>query len=40
MPEGMKYEYGKGLSKVPPGESPPGAVPQEQTFKALQGGKL
>jgi ferredoxin-type protein NapG len=40
MPEGMKYEYGKGLSKVPPGEVAPDAVPPAPTFKALQGGKL
>lgn len=40
MPEGMKYEYGKGLSVVPPGEAAPDAVPPAPTFKALQGDKL
>jgi ferredoxin-type protein NapG len=41
MPEGMKYEHGKGLSVVPPGEAAaPGAVPPAPTFKALQGNKL
>lgn len=40
MPEGMKYEYGKGLSAVPPGEAAPGAVPPAPTFKAFQGDKL
>jgi ferredoxin-type protein NapG len=39
MPEGMKYEHGKGLSAVPPGGKaapvPPVGVP-----KAFQGGKL
>jgi ferredoxin-type protein NapG len=42
-PEGLKYEYGKGLSVVPPGESAPGAVapaPTPPTFRALQGDKL
>jgi ferredoxin-type protein NapG len=44
MPDGMKYEHGKGLSVVPPGESgasvAPGAVPPPPAFKALQGNKL
>jgi ferredoxin-type protein NapG len=41
MPEGMKYEHGKGLSALPPGTEPPGAVPPAPTFpKAFQGGKL
>lgn len=40
MPEGMKYEYGKGLSKVPSVEAAPGAAMPAPTFKALQGGKL
>ena len=42
-PEGMKYEYGKGLSKVPPADPAPGAVPPAPTpptFRALQGDKL
>ena len=37
MPEGMKYEHGKGLSATPPGEVP-GAAPGLP--KALQGDKL
>ena len=37
MPEGMKYEHGKGLSTVPPAEAP-GGVPGLP--KALQGDKL
>ena len=37
MPEGMKYEHGKGLSTVPPGEAPGGATGLP---KALQGDKL
>jgi ferredoxin-type protein NapG len=48
MPEGLKYEYGKGLSKVPPGEPAPGSAPPPSSApgaqpglpKALQGGKL
>lgn len=37
MPEGMRYEHGKGLSTVPPGEAPGGA---SGLPKALQGDKL
>ena len=37
MPEGMKYEFDKGLSKVPPAE-PSGSLPGLP--KALQGDKL
>ena len=43
LPEGMKYEYGKGLSVAPPGEPAPAAVPPAPTLpavRALQGGKL
>jgi len=43
MPEGLKYEYGKGLSKVPPSEAAPGAVPPAPTspaVRAFQGDKL
>jgi ferredoxin-type protein NapG len=39
LPEGMKYENGKGLSVLPPPE-PSSAVPPAPTFKALQGSKL
>ena len=40
LPEGMKYELGKGLSTVPPADpaGPAGAAPALP--KALQGGKL
>jgi ferredoxin-type protein NapG len=37
MPEGMKYEHGKGLSTVPPVQAPGGA---SVLPKALQGDKL
>jgi ferredoxin-type protein NapG len=37
MPEGMKYEHGKGLSVVPPAEAPGAA---SGLPKALQGDKL
>jgi ferredoxin-type protein NapG len=37
MPEGMKYEHGKGLSTVPPVQAPDGATVLP---KALQGDKL
>jgi len=37
MPEGMKYEHGKGLSTVPPVQVPDGATVLP---KALQGDKL
>jgi ferredoxin-type protein NapG len=45
MPEGMKYEHGKGLSASPPGDSPPAAMPSGPGGaiglpKAFQGGKL
>jgi hypothetical protein len=40
MPEGLKYEYGKGLSVVPPGEAGSGSVPSVPPVKALQGDKL
>lgn len=42
MPEGMRYEYGKGLSKIPPGgdAAGPNAAPQVPALKALQGDKL
>lgn len=48
LPEGMKYELGKGLSKVPPGGEealPPttsefGGAPGAQPFKAFKGGQL
>jgi ferredoxin-type protein NapG len=45
LPEGMKYEVGKGLSTVPPAEAPP-SVPSHMPEsvptvpKAFQGGKL
>jgi POT family proton-dependent oligopeptide transporter len=41
LPEGMKYEVGKGLSKLPPADAAPaapGAAPGLP--KAFQGGKL
>jgi ferredoxin-type protein NapG len=42
MPEGMKYESGKGLSPSAPADAPPGAAPGSSSGlpRAFQGGKL
>ena len=41
LPEGMKYEVGKGLSKLPPADAAPaGPGTSPGLPKAFQGGKL
>jgi hypothetical protein len=42
MPEGMKYESGKGLSPSVPADAAPGSAPGSASGlpKAFQGGKL
>ena len=39
-PDGIRYEYGKGLSTVKPGDAPSGAASEGPTVKALKGDAL